>query len=118
MYLPIPMSAADMFSGFVFLVGVLGVVMDRAMSWISRGGRGGWLLRTAAVVLVIVLAAVGAACDSISIDVSTETPATPTVSPATIEALHEEPRELTIASHDSFNIGEDVIEAALSSNMM
>ncbi len=85
------------------------MIMDRAMTGFSQLRREGWLLRTAAVAFVAVLAALGAACDSVSIEVSTETPPTPTVSPATIEAVDEEPRELTIASHDSFNIGEDVI---------
>ena len=84
-----------MFSGFVFLMGVLGVVMNRAMAGISRQGQGRWLLRRVALALVAVLAMLGTACDdlSFSVDINTE----------------DLPRDLIIMSHDSFNISEDVI---------
>ncbi len=51
------------------------------------------LLRAAAVVFLIALATLGAACDNFSVSINTEPP----------------PRDLIIMSHDSFNISEDVI---------
>ncbi len=82
-----------MVSGSVFLMKVLGVVMDRAMAGFSRRGSSRWLLHAVAVAFVIVLAALGVACDNVSVSINTDPP----------------PRDLIIMSHDSFNIGEDVI---------
>ncbi len=67
--------------------------MDRAMAGFSPQGLRGWPFRTAVVALVMVVAALGAACDNVSISINTES----------------SPRDLIIMSHDSFNIGEDVI---------
>lgn len=67
--------------------------MHHAMSAFSWRRRGAWLLRTAAVALVIVLMTLGVACDNVSVSINTQDP----------------PRDLIIMSHDSFNISEDVI---------
>ncbi len=67
--------------------------MDRAANGYSRQGSARRLLYTVGFTLVIVLLALGVACDNIDVNITTEPP----------------PRDLIIMSHDSFNIGEDVI---------
>ena len=69
------------------------MVTDHGMARFSRRGPERWLFRTVVVMLVAVLTTLGMACDNLSVDITTE----------------DLPRDLIIMSHDSFNIGEDVI---------